>query len=88
MATFLRNTSVSTVGLIRALKSPAFTVRWLSSKEDYKPDYYSALGVSKVADIKQIKLAYFRMAKKYHPVSKYRRDLKNGLVQYSGAVGI
>jgi hypothetical protein len=33
-----------------------------------RPDYYSALGISKAADVKQIKLAYFRMAKKYHPV--------------------
>ena len=39
--------------------------------EDYRPDYYSALGVSKAADVKQIKVAYFRMAKKYHPVSSF-----------------
>ena len=30
-------------------------------------DYYDALGVNKTADVKSIKVAYFRLAKKYHP---------------------
>ena len=30
-------------------------------------DYYDALGVTKTADGKSIKVAYFRLAKKYHP---------------------
>ena len=31
------------------------------------PDYYSTLGISRTASADDIKLAYFRMAKKYHP---------------------
>ena len=30
-------------------------------------DYYEALGVNKTCDAKSIKVAYFRLAKKYHP---------------------
>jgi hypothetical protein len=67
MAALLRQT-LAKLGSARALRSsPMCGVRLCS--EDYRPDYYSALGVSKAADVKQIKLAYFRMAKKYHPVS-------------------
>ncbi len=32
-----------------------------------KRDYYEVLGVSKDADEKEIKLAFRKLAKKYHP---------------------
>ena len=32
-----------------------------------KLDYYSVLGINKSANLKEIKIAYFRLAKKYHP---------------------
>ena len=53
--------------LVQKMASP-FVINRFVSNEDYRPDYYSALGISKAADVKHIKLAYFRMAKKYHPV--------------------
>jgi preprotein translocase subunit Sec63 len=68
MSVILRQ-SFFKAGLVRAIKSPIFGLRTIS--DDYRPDYYSALGVSKAADLKNIKLAYFRMAKKYHPVRRY-----------------
>ena len=34
---------------------------------DKKNDLYDILGVNKNMDAKQIKLAYYRMAQKYHP---------------------
>lgn len=34
---------------------------------DKKNDLYDILGVKKDTDAKQIKLAYYRMAQKYHP---------------------
>ena len=82
MATLLRKTA-ATLRLFRALKLPsAIPVRFVGN-EDYRPDYYSALGVSKVADTKQIKLAYFRMAKKYHPVNIFNFCIC--IVKFSGA---
>lgn len=41
------------------------TVRYLSSRQSANP--YSILGVSKNATEKEIKIAYFREAKKWHP---------------------
>lgn len=40
------------------------TIRVFSSS---KQDFYKVLGVSKGADKAEIKKAYFKMAKKYHP---------------------
>lgn len=34
---------------------------------DKKNDYYDLLGIKTSSDPKQIKLAYYKMAKKYHP---------------------
>lgn len=42
---------------------------WIRSlrKERYKMDYYKILGISQQADAEQIKQAYRKQAKKYHP---------------------
>ena len=40
------------------------------------PDYYGILGVSKHADLADIKLAYFNMAKKFHPDSNKTLDAR------------
>lgn len=42
---------------------------WIRSlrKERYRMDYYKILGISQQADAEQIKRAYRRLAKKYHP---------------------
>ena len=34
---------------------------------EHKIDYYSVLGISRGSDLKAVKVAYFRLAKKYHP---------------------
>ena len=39
-------------------------------------DYYEVLGVNRYADIKEIKLGYFKMAKKFHPDSNKTLDAK------------
>jgi len=40
------------------------------------PDYYGILGVKKSADISEIKLAYFNMAKKFHPDTNKTLDAR------------
>ena len=40
------------------------------------PDYYSILGVPRHADLPQIKLAYFNMAKKFHPDTNPQLDAR------------
>jgi len=40
----------------------------------HTPDYYVVLGVGKHADIKEIKLAYFNMAKQFHPDTNQTLD--------------
>ena len=42
------------------------------------PDYYSTLGVSRTASAQDIKVAYFRIAKKYHPDTN--RDQQAGFM--------
>ena len=40
------------------------------------PDYYGILGVTKNADLAEIKLAYFNMAKKFHPDTNKTLDAR------------
>lgn len=48
----------------------------LLSSSTKPPDYYSALGVSKSADLNSIKLAYFRQAKLYHPDNNQTKEAR------------
>ena len=47
--------------LLRNLSLPHF-----SYMHHRAPDYYAILGVSKHADLDEVKFAYFNMAKKFH----------------------
>ena len=40
------------------------------------PDYYGILGVTKNAELAEIKLAYFNMAKKFHPDTNKTLDAR------------
>jgi DnaJ-class molecular chaperone len=42
----------------------ALMIQWQQTRH---VDYYSALGVSLQSDVQEIKVAYFRLAKRYHP---------------------
>ena len=52
---------------------PPASRRWLQQEA---PDYYSILGVPRHADLAQIKLAYFNMAKKFHPDTNPQLDAR------------
>lgn len=40
---------------------------YLTNKALAKKDYYKILGISKNADSREIKKAYYKLAKKHHP---------------------
>ena len=40
------------------------------------PDYYTILGVSRTSSVPEIKLAYFNMAKKFHPETNKTLDAR------------
>ncbi len=53
-------------------------------KMDYTKDYYKILGVDKEASEKEIKFAYRKMAKKYHPdVKRTDPNAKEKFINYS-----
>ena len=57
------------LGCLR-LKPSSCTLRHFSTSNHlYSTDYYKVLGIPKNADQKQIKKAYYQLAKKYHPDS-------------------
>jgi len=51
-------------------------VRALRTLHHQAPDYYAILGVKKHAELKDIKLAYFNMAKKFHPDNNQTLDAR------------
>jgi len=57
--------------LLRNLSLPHFS--WMHHRA---PDYYAILGVSKHADLDEVKFAYFNMAKKFHPDLNKTLDAK------------
>lgn len=65
LSTFFRNSSIS----LRAVRCISTTLLQRNNADSYIPDYYTVLGVSRGSEVKDIKVAYFRMAKKYHPDS-------------------
>lgn len=50
--------------------------RRLLATQQHSPDYYALLGINRTSDIKTIKLAYYRLAKKYHPDNNRGNEAK------------
>ena len=53
-----------------------FSLSQVSLLHHRAPDYYAILGVSKHADLDEVKFAYFNMAKKFHPDLNKTLDAK------------
>merc|ERR1719402_1014202 len=68
MMTLRRSLSMLTLSSVRNLSCSGAMFRINT------PDYYVVLGVGKYADIKEIKLAYFNMAKQFHPDTNQTLD--------------
>ena len=68
------------LGCLR-LKPSSCTFRHFSTSNHlYSTDYYKVLGIPKNADQKQIKKAYYQLAKKYHP------DSNKGSIKFYRAI--
>jgi DnaJ-class molecular chaperone len=58
----------------------------MESKMNEKKDYYEILGISKDADENEIKLAYRKLAKKYHPdLNRTDKDAKDKFIELKEA---
>ena len=57
-------------------KSSTLIHRGTSFSDDHAPNYYAILGVNRASDLKDIKMAYFRQAKKYHPDNNRSEEAK------------
>ena len=71
--------ALARISLVRLRPSPlifrisSFTVRRLHQEA---PDYYTILGVTKTSSLPDIKMAYFNMAKKFHPETNKTLDAR------------
>jgi len=62
-------------GVRLAWRTPFFSTI-LREVHDRKVNYYDVLGVGKYADVTEIKMAYFKMAKRFHPDTNKTVDAK------------
>lgn len=62
---------ISRLGLLRSYRTLSSSTRAFSTRQEdeqhHSPDYYAVLGINRSANSHQVKLAYFKQAKKYHP---------------------
>lgn len=62
--------------LSRTLRPNFLVMQTVRTLHNRQIDYYDVLGVDKYAELKEIKLAYFKMARKFHPDTNKTVDAK------------